>query len=78
MGQTLDNCAYALKPGGVLAVNIADVPKHSITDQFLHFAKHKGWDHVEDMKLTLSRMMGTRKKQTGTHKTEPIFIFRKK
>lgn len=79
IGQTLDNCEYALAPGGVLAVNIADVDSYGgMVDNFLAFAKLKGWEHVRTMKLSLSRMMGTRKKQTGTHKHEPIFIFRRK
>jgi hypothetical protein len=78
MGQTLDNCYYALKPGGILAINLADVDSYGgMTDQFLHFTIYKGWDHIGEMKLALSRMMGTRQKQTGTHKYEPIFIFRK-
>lgn len=78
IGQTLDNCHYALKPGGILAINIADVDSYGgMTDQFLHFTIYKGWEHIGEMKLALSRMMGTRQKQTGTHKYEPIFIFRK-
>ena len=28
MGTTLDNCAYCLKPGGVLAINIANVSSY--------------------------------------------------
>jgi hypothetical protein len=79
MGQTLDNCAYALKPGGILAINIADVGTYgSLKTDFLHFAQYKGWEHIDLMKLSLSRMMGTRKKQTGTHKTEPIYVFKRK
>lgn len=78
MGQTLDNCAYALKPGGTLAINIADVNTFGgMQDQFLHFTQYKGWKFVEEMKLSLSRMMGTRGKHTGTHKYEPIYIFKR-
>lgn len=78
IGATLDNCAYALKPGGVLAINIADVDTYKgLEDQFLHFAQEKGWKLTETLSLALSRMMGTRKKQTGTHKYEPIYVFRK-
>jgi len=79
IGQTLDNCEYALTSDGILAVNIADVDSYmGMEDQFLRFADQKGWQYIRTMKLALSRMMGTRKKQTGTHKFEPIYIFRRK
>lgn len=78
IGQTLDNCEYALTPDGILAVNIADVDSYDgMCDQFLRFAELKGWQYIRTMKLSLSRMMGTRSKQTGTHKYEPIYVFRK-
>jgi hypothetical protein len=79
MGATLDNCEYCLKPDGFLAVNIADVGTYSgMEDQFLRFANRKDWKYVETLKLALSRMMGTRKKQTDTHKYEPIYVFKRK
>lgn len=79
IGQTLDNCEYALTPNGILAVNIADVDSYSgMEDQFLRFAEQKGWQYIRTMKLSLSRMMGTRKKQTATHKYEPIYVFKRK
>jgi hypothetical protein len=79
MGATLDNCDYALKSGGILAINIADVNSYGgMEADFLHFAQWKGWEFIGESKLSLSRMMGTRNKHTGTHKFEPIFVFRKK
>ena len=74
MGTTLDNCAYCLKPVGTLAINIADVGIYKgLQDDLVEFAESKGWKLMEILKLALSRMMGTRKKQTGTHKYKPIF-----
>jgi hypothetical protein len=79
MGATLDNCAYCLKPGGVLAINIANVSsyKGSLEDDFVALAKSKGFKHVETLTLLLSAMPGTKHKYDG-HKPEPIFVFKKK
>lgn len=80
MRMTLDNCAYCLKPDGTLAINIADVRDYSgnLEDDFVALAESRGWTLVKKMKLALSVMPGTHHKQKGTHKYEPIFIFRKK
>ena len=79
MGQTLDNCAYCLKLGGILAVNIANVSSYrgSLQDDFLALATHKGFAHAETLELQLSAMPGAKHKYRK-HKTEPIFVFKKK
>ncbi|MGA8100628.1 MAG: hypothetical protein WB869_00655 [Candidatus Acidiferrales bacterium] len=67
-----------------MAINIADVKEYrklthrELTDDFVALAKSRGWKLVETLKLELSVMQGTRKKQTGTHKHEPIFVFMRK
>lgn len=80
MRLTLDNCAYALKPGGKLAINIATVSDYpgNLEDDFVALAESRGWKLVKTLKLALSVMPGTRGKQKGKHKYEPIFVFRKK
>jgi hypothetical protein len=79
VGATLDNCAYSLKPGGVLAINIANVRsyKGSLEDDFLALATQKGFTHAEKLELELSAMPGAKHKY-GKHKTEPIFVLRKR
>ena len=79
MRMTLDNCAYCLKPDGTLAINIADVSDYpgNLEDDFVALAESRGWKLVKKMKLALSVMPGTRRKQKGTHKYEPIFVFKK-
>ncbi|HET6142537.1 MAG TPA: DNA methyltransferase [Candidatus Acidoferrales bacterium] len=78
IGDTLDNCRYALKPGGILAINIADVKGYpDLSRRFVEFAECHGWRLVDTMKLSLSKIMGAKRKYAGTHKYEPIFVFRK-
>jgi hypothetical protein len=79
MGATLDNCAYCLKPGGVLAINIANVSsyKGSLEDDFVALAESKGFTYVKTLTLLLSAMPGAKHKY-GEHKPEPVFVFRKK
>jgi hypothetical protein len=79
MGATLANCAYCLKPGGILAINIANVSSYrgSLQDDFLALATRKGFMHVETLELQLSAMPGAKHKY-GKHKPEPIFVFRKR
>ena len=78
IGATLDNVAHALKPEGVLAVNIADVPTFpDLEKAFLALAESKGWKRVETLHIELSPMWGTR--EPGYEpKLEPIFILRRK
>jgi hypothetical protein len=75
MGTTLDNCAYCLKPGGILAVNIADVPTFpDLEKAFLALAESKGWTRTETLYIELSPMWGTRNPGYEP-KLEPIFVF---
>jgi len=78
MGDTLDNCHYALKPGGILAINIANVSsyKGSLKDDFVALAKSKGFTHVDTLTLLLSAMPGAKQKY-GKHKHEPVFVFKR-
>jgi len=80
MRLTLDNCAYALKPGGIMAINIAAVSDYpgNLEYDFVALAGSRGWKLVKTLKLALSVMPGTRGKQKGKHKYEPIFVFKKK
>jgi hypothetical protein len=79
MGATLDNCAYCLKVGGILAINIANVSSYrgSLQDDFMALATYRGFTHTETLELQLSAMPGAKHKYTK-HKTEPIFVFVKK
>ena len=78
VGATLDNIAYALKPEGVLAVNIADVSTFPYLERaFLALAESKGWTRTETLHIELSPMWGTR--EPGYEpKLEPVFILRRK
>lgn len=79
VGATLDNIAYALKPQGVLAVNIADVPTFpDLEKAFLALAESKGWTRTETLHIELSPMWGTYSEPGYTPKLEPIFVFRRK
>jgi DNA methylase len=77
IGATLDNIAFALKPEGVLAVNIADVPTFpDLEKAFLALAESKGWTRTETLHIELSPMWGTR--EPGYEpKLEPLFVFRR-
>jgi DNA methylase len=83
MGATLDNCEYCLKPGGTLAINIADVKEYEklsgrkLTDDFVALAKRKGWRLVRTLQLELSAAPGSKHKH-GKHKHEPIYVFKRK
>jgi hypothetical protein len=77
MGTTLDNCAYCLKPGGILAVNIADVPTFpDLEKAFLALAESKVWTRTETLHIELSPMWGTRNPGYEP-KLEPLFVFRR-
>ena len=78
IGATLDNVAHALKPEGVLAVNIADVPTFpDLEKAFLALAESKGWKRVETLHIELSSMWGTHSKPGYKPKLEPLFVFRR-
>jgi hypothetical protein len=76
MAQTLDNCWYALKPGGVMAINIANVSTYkTLEDDFVTLAKRKGFTYVQTLTLLLSARPGTKQKHKSGHKHEPVFVF---
>jgi hypothetical protein len=78
LGATLDNVAHTLKPEGVLAVNIADVPTFpDLEKAFLALAESKGWRLVQTLQIELSPMWGTRNPGYEP-KLEPIFVFTRK
>lgn len=60
MGNTMDNCWYALKPGGIMAINIADVTTYRGMEVYIvDLAKGRGWiEDKQKMKLTLSSSVG--------------------
>ena len=69
--DTIDNCHYALKPGGILAFNVANTRRiKNFEDETLRLAKMIHFKHIDTWKLQLSS-------QQGTPKSEPIFIFQK-
>ena len=73
LGQTIRNCYLALKPGGVLALNVSDALAKAVTDQ----AFKVGFGHVETLRLRLSKIMGSKHKPGGSWKPEPVLVFRK-
>jgi len=69
--DTIDNCHYALKPGGILAFNVANTRRiKNFEDETVKLAKMIHFKHIDTWKLQLSS-------QQGTPKYEPIFIFQK-
>jgi hypothetical protein len=81
MGGTLTNCRRGLKPGGILAVNIANVPSYPrLESDFLRLARREGWKLRATLRIEMSRMLGTRVFKAGNgkqYKTEPLFVFNK-
>jgi len=79
MGGTLANCRRGLRPGGLLAVNIASVPSYPrLEDDFIKLAKRGGWRLRATFQIEMSRMVGTRVHNGGSAvKTEPLFVFSK-
>lgn len=74
--STLRNCMLALRHGGILALNVANVKSYpTLAPDTYTVAREEGFEEVEILKLQLSRMLGT--KNAGTFKHEPIFVFRK-
>ena len=69
--KTMENCHYGLKPGGILAMNVADTKRiKNFEDETLRLGKEINFNHIDTWQLQLSS-------QTGTPKHEPIFIFKK-
>jgi hypothetical protein len=83
MGGTLANARRGLKPGGLLAVNIANVPCYpKLEGDFLRLAKRERWRLITTLKIEMSRMLGTRTSRAGLkspqYKSEPLFVFAKR
>ena len=69
--DTIDNCHYGLKPGGILAFNVANTKRiKNFEEETVKLAKMIHFKHIDTWKLQLSS-------QQGTPKYEPIFIFQK-
>ncbi len=76
LGQTVRNCHVALKPGGILALNVSDELAGAVTDQ----AVKNGFVYLqaESLRLRLSKIMGSKQQPGGSWKTEPVLAFRRK
>ena len=69
--HTIDKCHYGLKPGGILALNVANTKRiKNFEEETLKLARMIHFKHIDTWYLQLSS-------QTGTPKYEPIFIFKK-
>jgi len=85
MTDTLANCHYALKPGGLLAINIADVKTYpELTDELVkHIDRDLSneWHWIGRMDYGLSKIMGSQTTATGGktgYKYEPLFVWEKR
>ena len=61
MKDTMANCWHALKSGGVMAINIADVKSYKgMVRKLINLAVDEGWeyDETKNLKLTLSSSVG--------------------
>lgn len=76
LGQTIRNSYVALKPDGILVLNVSDDLAGPITE----VATKNGFVHAETetMRLRLSRIMGSKHMPGGSWKTEPVLVFRRK
>ena len=69
--ETIDKCHYGLKPGGILALNVANTKRiKNFEEETLKLAKMIHFKHIDTWYLHLSS-------QNGIAKREPIFIFKK-
>ena len=70
--KTISNCMKALKNGGVLAINIANVKTYkNLEEDTQNACKTLGFKHIETLKLLLSSI------SKGGYKNEPVFVFKK-
>jgi len=74
LGQTIHNCYAALKPGGILALNVSDDLVEAVTDQSVK----NGFAYLETLRLRLSKNMGSKHKLGGPWKTEPVLVLKRK
>ena len=69
--NTMDKCHYGLKPGGILAMNVANTKRiKNFEEETLKLARMVHFKHIDTWYLYLSS-------QSGKTKREPIFIFKK-
>ena len=69
--ETIDKCHYGLKPGGILALNVANTKRiKNFEEETLKLARMIHFKHIDTWYLQLSS-------QEGKVKVEPIFIFQK-
>lgn len=55
MKDTMGNCWHALKPGGVMAINIADVKSYKdMVKKLINLAVDEGWTYDEQINLRLA------------------------
>lgn len=72
LGQTMRNVHQALKPEGIMALNISARMEATVEQQALK----NGFVLVERLRLRLSQIMGAKHK--GEWKTEPVLVFKRK
>jgi len=69
--KTIENCYYGLKPGSILALNVADTKRiKNFESETVRLGKETGFKLTDTWHLQLSS-------QTGKPKHEPIFLFKK-
>ena len=69
--QTIENCYYGLKKGGVLIMNVANTKRiKNFETETTRLTMQAGFAYKDCWYLQLAS-------QEGTHKVEPIFIFEK-
>ena len=69
--DTIKNCHYGLKPGGILAMNVANTKRiKNFETETNRLAMEAGFYYQDTWKLQLSS-------QQGAPKYEPIFLFKK-
>lgn len=72
VGKTIDNCKIGLKPGGILAYNVANTKKcPNLVQDIKELLISKGLKYDCELKLALSSIMA------AGHKYEPILIFKR-
>ncbi len=73
LGQTIRNCYVALKPDGILVLNVSDY----LADPITEIATKNGFAYVETLRLRLSKIMGSKHRVGGPWKTEPVLVFKR-
>lgn len=73
MKDTIANCWFGLKDGGLLLLNIANVKSYpTLCGDLISVAEEIGFDFVHKLELGLMHVS-----KGGMNKVEPIFVFRK-